>query len=617
MYRIPLLATPAIFLASCATPDESDTPLFVTGDEDELALAESIGVDDADLNFTFSSVTPIRVSIDDLLTAHVRFQQDFEGVPVFGGEAIVHLDPWGEVSSRTDNLLRDVRVDTTPELDGDDAIERAVVATGGWTRTSEEPEAELYVLRRDGDHLAWRVEVRQIEGVDDPASPVVFIDAHDGHVVWSYDNLQTASGTAKYAGSVSVNTTKVFTKYYLEDGTRDIATYTMKNTTSSVSYLTDADNKWTGDSTAVEAHYNAGKVWDYYSTVHGRTGIDGAGGPTYLPSVTGSGAVISEFVHYSKSYVNAFWCGLYMVFGDGDGVTSDPLVSADITGHEFTHGVTQYTAGLIYTGESGGLNEAVSDIFGAMIERYIDGASSTNTWRIGEDVWTPKTSGDALRYMSSPSTDGHSYDYYSSGVGSADVHYSSGIANLAFYLMSEGGTHPRYGGTAVTGIGADKAAAIWYRALTTYMTGSTDFAGARTATLSATADLYGSTSAEYTTVGNAWALVGVGTSTTTTSCTTVTGSVTGTKSWKIEPGGTYFTTTTSGTHSASLTGPSTANYDLWLQSYATGKWAVVAYSSGSSSTESVSYSGAAGSYRWVVYSTSGSGAYSLCYVRPT
>jgi hypothetical protein len=217
--------------------------------------------------------------------------------------------------------------------------------------------------------------------------------------------------------------------------------------------------------------------------------------------------------------------------------------------------------------------------------------------------------------MSSPKSDGSSYDYYSSSIGSADVHYSSGVGNLAFYLASEGGAHPRLGGTAVTAIGEDAAAAIWYRALTTYMTSSTSYSGARTATLSAAADLYGSSSTEYTSVGNAWGTVGVGSVTST--CTSSSGTVSGTGSWAIEPGGTKYTTSAGGTHSASLTGPSSANFDLWLQSYSSGKWSVVTYSKGSSSTESLSYTAsAAGTYRWVVYSTSGSGSYTICYTRP-
>lgn len=628
-FYLPSLLT-ALFAGCSTTPDDADdAPLFAAGDDNERALAESLATEHLERvagDWGLASAADFHVSrvrIDELLTAHVRFQQTFEDVPVFGGETIVHLDAWGAVTSLTDNVAPRVQVDTTPDFLDDDAIEIAVDAAGGWERASEDPDATLWILRHEGvDHLAWRVEVKQLDGTTTPASPVVFVDAHTGEVVWSYDNLQTGTGTAYYSGSVGVNSYYSSSSYYMEDTTRKLGTYTFANTTSSLYYLTDSDDAWTSDSTAVQAHFNAATVWDYYSGTFGRNGIDGAGGPGYISSLTGSGTVISSFIHYSRNYVNAYWGGSYMVYGDGDGVWAGPMVTMDITGHEMTHGVTQYEANLTYSGESGGLNEAVSDIFGALVERYADGnVTSSATWYIGEDTWTPGTSGDALRYMNNPTADGYSLDYYTSSAGSTDVHYSSGIANLAFYLLSEGGAHPRLGGTAMTGVGADKAAQIWYRALSTYMTSSTSFSGARTATLSAASDLYGASSAEYTAVGDAWTLVGVS-GTTTTGCGSYTYTATGSLSRSgksyYEPGGSYYTTSASGTHAAALSGPSTANFDLYLQLYNSKKksWSNVATGTTSSSTETVSYSGSSGNYRWQVYSKSGSGSYTLCYSHP-
>lgn len=617
----------ASLLAGCSTPDTSaDAPLFAAGSDDERELAESLATEHLDRikgDWSIDTVgdfRPTRVVIDDLLSAHVRFQQTFEDVPVFGGETIVHMDAWGGVTALTDNVVPGIKIGTSPVIFDDEAVDIAVDAAGGWQRASSDPDASLWILRHEGqDHLVWRVVVEQLDGSANPAIPVVFVDAQTGDVVWSYDNLQTASGTALYSGTVSINTYLSGASYYLEDTTRKTGTYSYANTTTSLYYVTDSDDNWTGDSTAVQAHYNASLVWDYYYNTHARNGIDGAGGPGDIASLTGSGSVISSYVHYYRNYVNAYWDGYGMTYGDGDGVNSGPLVSIDISGHEMTHGVTQYEANLTYSGESGGLNEAVSDIFGALIERYADGnVTSGDTWKIGEDAWTPSTSGDALRYMNAPKNDGYSLDYYSSSAGSTDVHYSSGIANLAFYLLSEGGAHPRLGGTAMTGIGADKAGLIWYRALSTYMTSSTNFSGARTATLSAAADLYGTTSAEYTAVGNAWTLVGVGGSS-GSSCSsytyTASGSLSGTGSSYYEPGGSYYTTSTTKTHSGLLSGPSTANFNLYLQKYNTKskKWSSVASGTTSTSSETVSYSGSSGYYRWQVYSSSGSGSYTLCY----
>ena len=166
-----------------------------------------------------------------------------------------------------------------------------------------------------------------------------------------------------------------------------------------------------------------------------------------------------------------------------------------------THGVVEATAGLIYSGESGALNESFADIFAAMTERYVRGMSA-NVWLIGEEVLPP-----FLRSMANPHADGISPDYYFAGIGNIDVHWSSGVGNKAFYLLSEGGTHHS---VTVTGIGPDKAEKIFYKALTTYMVSSTKYAGARTATLSATADLYGNGSDEYDAVATAWCAVGVG-----------------------------------------------------------------------------------------------------------
>jgi Zn-dependent metalloprotease len=192
-------------------------------------------------------------------------------------------------------------------------------------------------------------------------------------------------------------------------------------------------------------------------------------------------------------------------------------VSLGICGHEMQHGITERTANLTYSGESGALNESWSDVFGAMTERYARGENS-NTWLIGEQSYTPGTSGDALRYMSNPHqarnggyTADDDPDHYSeryTGTGdNGGVHINSGIANKAFYLLAVGGTHHR--GGSMTGIGSAAAARIWYRALTSYMTSSTNFKGARTATLNAAAALYGSGGTNYNAVANAWALCGV------------------------------------------------------------------------------------------------------------
>ncbi|MGW2715090.1 M4 family metallopeptidase, partial [Streptomyces sp. NPDC001356] len=236
--------------------------------------------------------------------------------------------------------------------------------------------------------------------------------------------------------------------------------------------------------------------------------------------IRNDGVAAYSRVHYSSGYVNAFWddsC-FCMTYGDGSGNTH-ALTSLDVAGHEMSHGVTSNTAGLEYSGESGGLNEATSDIFGTGVEFYANNSKDVGDYLIGEKI-DINGDGSPLRYMDKPSKDGGSADSWYSGVGNLDVHYSSGPANHMFYLLSEGSgskvingvtyNSPTSDGVAVTGIGRDAALKIWYKALTTYMTSSTNYAGARTAALNAAAALYGTNSTQYAGVGNAFAGINVG-----------------------------------------------------------------------------------------------------------
>lgn len=452
---------------------------------------------------------------------HTRVKQTHKGVPVFGGEAIVHLSPDDSLFAVTDDLIPSVQVDTNPKLDNVAAIGKATAAFGCADCLTAPPTAALNILRHNGrDHLTFRVELRREDGSQQTSLPVYFIDAKTGEVVWSYDNLQTASGSSLYSGTVTIGSYLNSGTYYMEDLSRKIGTFDSRNTTASVYRFTDADNVWnsTTQRAGVDAQYGAAIFYDYYNATHGRRGIDGNGGPAYYTSADGVTGLISSKVHYGSSYNNAFWNGSFMTYGDGDGTTFSPLVTLDICGHEMQHGVTERTANLVYSNESGALNESWSDVFGALTERYARGETS-NTWQIGEQSYTPATAGDALRSMSNPHAarnSGYTADddpdhYAERYTGTGDnggVHVNSGIPNKVFYLLAVGGTHHR--GGSMTGIGASAASRIWYRALTSYMTSSTNFAGGRAATLNAAAALYGSGSTNYNAVARAWTLCGIG-----------------------------------------------------------------------------------------------------------
>jgi Zn-dependent metalloprotease len=502
-------------LSACVAP-ESGSPEDLNRAEavSRGALSQRLATSGARINAEFDLATKRRVLDEESIT-HVRFQQTHQGVPVEGGEAIVHLRDDGSVFAVTDDLVPDLAdVDVTPTLSAGQATDVAISAHGCAECLTAAPEAELVVLRQNGrDLLAYRVQLRQEDNTDKTSLPVYLIDAHTGQAVWSYDNLQTAtgSGSSLYSGTVSVTTYLSGTTYYLEDTTKKLGTFDNRNTTGSTYRFTDTDNSWVGSTqrAGVDAHYGAGKTYDYYLNTHGRRGIDGNAGPAYYTSIDGVTGLVSSKVHYSTNYNNAFWNGSYMTYGDGDGSTFSPLVTLDICGHEMTHGVTERTAGLVYSGESGALNESMSDVLGSMVERYAQGETS-NTWKIGEQAYTPATAGDALRYMNNTHAGGDPDHYSERYTGTSDnggVHTNSGIGNFAFYLVAKGGTH--HLGGSMTGIGTDAAAKIWYRALTSYMTSSTNFHGARVATLNAAAALYGSGSTNYNAVAQAWTLCGV------------------------------------------------------------------------------------------------------------
>ncbi|MCY0999955.1 M4 family metallopeptidase [Myxococcus sp. MISCRS1] len=321
-----------------------------------------------------------------------------------------------------------------------------------------------------------------------------------------------ADDTSIYSGKVALETKKQADgTYTLEDGTRGkgVATYDARNQeeASGQTQIKDDNNVW-GEATdpernraAVDAHYGAAMTYDFLKNILGRDSIDG------------KGEKLVSYVHVSENFVNAYWDGEKMSYGDGDGVDSGPLTALDIAGHEIAHGLTERTAGLIYRGESGGLNEAFSDIMGAGVEWY---ASTQNpavkfNWTIGETAWTP-TNGDdtdGLRYMDDPKKDNYSIDNYKDYPKQTEVHGSSGIANNAFYLLANGGTNRTSKIEVKDGIGMEKGLKIYYRALAHYMTPSTTFAQARTATIKAATDLYGADSAEVAKVKESWTAVGV------------------------------------------------------------------------------------------------------------
>jgi len=285
-----------------------------------------------------------------------------------------------------------------------------------------------------------------------------------------------------------------------------------------------------GQTAAVDAHWGMAVTWDFYRNVFGRDGVDDQG-----TSLISEVHVLGPFGYY---YDNAFWntFAMGMFYSDGtrnqgvdpntggptapDPNGSNTLTAIDIIGHEMTHGVTAFTSGLVYDGESGAINESTSDFMGSMVEAY-------STRPAGADATVPETGTDwlmgasvsdtPLRSMIDPNMDGFSPNYWYSGIEYLDVHYASGPMNRFFYFLSQGApsdpASPAWssylpGGMA--GVGNDKVARIWYTAMSEWLTPVAKYADAREAGINAATELYGEDSAEVAAVRNAFAAINVG-----------------------------------------------------------------------------------------------------------
>ncbi len=444
-------------------------------------------------------------------SAHVRYDRSYRGLPVLGGDVVVHLAEDGSYDGSSLTLQRPLQLDPVAKVSRADAVATATRAFDGTVSSTDARRVVDAIGSRPA--AAWEVTLTGVRADQTPSVLHVVVDGATGGVRRSADEVRTGTGYSKYSGTVAIATSGSAGAYKLSDPTRggnnttDLGGSTFGNGT----LFSDADDQWGNGSTTdratagVDAHYGSQVTFDYYKNVLGRNGI------------FNNGTGVRSRVHYGNGYNNAFWDGSQMTYGDGSGNTR-PLTELDVAGHEMSHGVTENTANLTYSGESGGLNEATSDIFGTSVEFYANNAADIGDYLIGEKI-NINGDGTPLRYMDKPSKDGGSADCWYAGVGNLDVHYSSGPGNHVFYLMAEGSgaktingvsyNSPTCNGSTVTGIGRDAAAKIWYRALSVYMTSSTNYAGARTAAVKAATDLYGASSSQCAGVASAFSAINV------------------------------------------------------------------------------------------------------------
>jgi zinc metalloprotease ZmpA len=475
------------------------------------------------------------VTIDANGSSHVRFNRTHQGLPMIGGDLVMHQDRNGGFRTPSMGLKSAAKVNIKEKLSAEDAFVIAGADFGQFDTIGS--SRKVVFARNTTPSLAWDVVLHGSRG-GDPVVMHYFVDAHSGRILDRENEFHTAKpggggtggGTPAFGngrtfayGNVVLNTAASGTSFNLTDTTRGGgATYDALNVAYSraargATLFTNSTNIW-GDNTlanratgAADAHYGVAATWDYFKNVHVRDGIfnDGKGAKSY--------------VHVGNNWGNAAWYANAMYYGDASGGLL-PFTALDIAGHEMSHGVTQATSGLAYSGDAGGLNEATSDIFGSMVEFYAANGSDPGDYLIGEGIYPD--SGTALRYMYDPNSDGnYSYDCYpAAGFGGVDPHYSSGPANHFYYLLAEG-TSPAGGPTSKTcaagdtknatgngslaGITRAKAEKIWYRALDLYFTSGTTYPQARAATLSAATDLYGAGSAERAAVAAAWSAINV------------------------------------------------------------------------------------------------------------
>ena len=468
---------------------------------------------------------PVSTNTDRLGKIHVRLQQMYEGIPVWGKQMILHVDPVDgiyAVTARYSPTPRSVdlvscRISVneassiaTSDLSGTTPV-RILDSVFARILNYHGPETQLCIWIDDSTqtpHLTWFVEIRP-NVVDDW---YYFIDAHSGAVLHKYNNTNydgPATATALDLNGVSqtINTYSVGSLYYLIDASRPIwqpvqpdilndplgalVTLSLNYTDyGSVSHVTSSDNSWS-DPVAVSAHYNVAQTFDYYYSTFGREAIDD------------SGTTIVSVIHKTEDgmgWDNACWNTAYMLYGDGR-VQFKPLAGAlDVAAHEMTHGVVQHTVNLVYEYQSGALNESFADVLGCMVDR--------DDWLMGEDiVLAPYYPSGAMRDLSDPHNGGtnlddywqpaHMSEYRTDTSDHGGVHTNSGIPNHAAYLIA-------------TGIGKDKLEQIYYRILDArYLPTQAQFVDMRLAAIQSATDLYGASSAEVATVEAAFDAVGI------------------------------------------------------------------------------------------------------------
>ncbi|MFT6707563.1 MAG: Zn-dependent metalloprotease/chitodextrinase [Flavobacteriales bacterium] len=445
---------------------------------------------------------------DNFGYVHYRFRQTHNSYDVDNGTYYIHCQN-GKIISANGEFYPTIQLDVNPMLTASEAIAIGKSQTHAHKWMWEDdtfPIPQLYIAAtKTGYHLAYKTDIYAMEPL---SRKWLMIDALSGTVVAEYNRIHTNSvdGEAhcKYHGVQTITVDSISpNEYRLLDDTRGggVETYDLNEGTdyfSAVDFI-DSDNIWdtttNDDDAALDAHWSTGGMYDYMLNAHGWESYDGLG------------TVMLSYIHFGSGFFNAFWDGQRMTYGDGDDILGSALTSTEVVGHEIMHGVTENTAGLIYSDESGGLNESYSDCFGVILDYQLNPAAAN--YNIGDDF---AYNGIGFRSMSNPNLfenpdtyDGLYWDYN-------EVHSRSGVQNFWFYLLTQGGSGTNDIGDdyLVNAIPMDDVAAILFRSLSTYLTPNTTYADARFYSIQAAEDLFGTCSPQVINVTNGWHAVGVG-----------------------------------------------------------------------------------------------------------
>lgn len=479
----------------------------------------------------------LRTDKDHLGYQHLRYQQYHKGHKVTDGIYILHVKD-GKVVSMNGLFIEGLQVSPSPALSEAEAVQKAIDHVGAqqykWQIESEEnfikmikkdvnasyfPKGTLEYISVKGDYnkrdmrLAYRFDVYSHEPM---SRRWIFVDAHSGEIINEVDRIchvdVTGSANTRYSGTQTIVADQTGPgAFRLRESGRGqgVETYDLNNGTNygNAVDFTDTDNNWTTttnmDDAAFDAHWGAESTYDYYTQIHNRNGLDD------------NGMLMRSYVHYSNNYNNAFWNGSEMTYGDGSNSPGGftPLTAIDVCGHEFTHGVTEFSSNLVYSYESGALNESFSDIFGTVIEFWKKPTDCD--WLIGSEIVF--TQPGALRSMSNPNAYGDpdcygGTNWYTGTADNGGVHTNSGVQNYWFYLLTVGGSGTNEMGDVfnVTGIGMNDARQIAYRNNCFYLVTTSQYADARTYSIQAAQDLFGSCSQQHISTTNAWFACNVG-----------------------------------------------------------------------------------------------------------